>query len=842
MLPSPEHAAESGLVSATVPTTVSKPKTVKKPSKAKNSAHKISSYDSTMDIPMSNAEVDGNRSFGANEANPLSVNTSPTALRPPRSMREDIVSDRKFASDNGPRTGEALSSSASDSVPPGHRFGSGVFVRGHIPLKINLPRNSGTMSEPGTAPLTGPLTPSSASSVKTKFSRMSLPGGNSNSNSNSNGGSSSGIGRDSQSEGKADQIFQTQNSKNDPSKPTSPSFPTPPAKSKGVNKSKKASWSIGSTDADIERSNQITRSPGPAWMMPGASGSDSNGMNTSSSSSSSAQVKTDDSYNSANGSNSRRRIPPSITTTTTATTTSTDNRRLKKLKIEDKDVRQDQRSSQMMDGIVDERMKDVRYDGPSSSGKRSYTKKPKTTAGGNGLDHENGGGEGDDENEALRSARNGGNCAGAVKRHSPDGDDDGDGDGGPNTSGRRSSGQGGPYTDMNSNTNGSGGSGKGKTMKRKSNSNLSGSSTKKNKGNFNRASSDSTLVGSKESGSASGSPVEFIDIQMARPAPPRKNSKLTRKSKESGSETETEFNSSDVETDCPHLFGIDDIVGSEDEIDDGAESETKTLVCSRQASVTPTASTKLGDNPDIPDNLHKQGLEWVSRLKMSESVWEESYKTYERVKRLKELKNRQPVRKRDAILAAILLIICRDQGSPRTFSEVCMASGVKRGDIGAYYRLMIKILKPTMNSSASARDTDAEAYMTRWCESLSLTSQFRQTAIHVFSIANTLNLTSGKCPSSVGAAAIYLCIFAWNDARRIANCQKYQCSGDQCQVSPQSHPAPAQDQGLIKKEAKDVAFAVGVVSATLMGCYKNLAPVREKLIPPEFIQAAIEDM
>lgn len=92
----------------------------------------------------------------------------------------------------------------------------------------------------------------------------------------------------------------------------------------------------------------------------------------------------------------------------------------------------------------------------------------------------------------------------------------------------------------------------------------------------------------------------------------------------------------------------------------------------------------------------------------------ESFDTYERVKRLKELKNRQPVRKREAILAAILYIVCRNLGSPRTFSEICTASGVKRGDIGSYYRLMLKVLEPTANPNASARDTDAEAFMVRW--------------------------------------------------------------------------------------------------------------------------------
>ena len=54
------------------------------------------------------------------------------------------------------------------------------------------------------------------------------------------------------------------------------------------------------------------------------------------------------------------------------------------------------------------------------------------------------------------------------------------------------------------------------------------------------------------------------------------------------------------------------------------------------------------------------------------------------------------------------------------------------------------------------------------------------------------------------------------------------------------HPGADQDQGWIKKEHKDVAAAVGVVSATLLGCFRNLAPERERLIPEEFLSAAIE--
>ena len=50
------------------------------------------------------------------------------------------------------------------------------------------------------------------------------------------------------------------------------------------------------------------------------------------------------------------------------------------------------------------------------------------------------------------------------------------------------------------------------------------------------------------------------------------------------------------------------------------------------------------------------------------------------------------------------------------------------------------------------------------------------------------------------------------------------------------------DERWIRKEPKDVAYAVGVVSATLMGCFRNLAPEKDKLLPPEFLTAAVEGL
>ncbi|KAG0373114.1 Transcription initiation factor IIB [Mortierella sp. AD032] len=632
-------------------------------------------------------------------------------------------------------------------------------------------------------------------------------------------------------------------SKSDPLPP-----PPPPTKGKGGNRGRKGLVLVGSTDADIERSNQITRSGGPAWMLNAASSSSNGTVATvtgtilTTTSAPTPAGTTSASATGASGSNDgpgiRRRAPLSLLT-------ENDKRKPKRIKIDDKDVRQVQRTSSTLTDATDADRKDI---------------VAKTVA---AEDEELE--EGDAEVSGIDGCSNG---MGSQRRRLPEEDDEDLGDeevrggtAGSGAQGRRQShaqSQSQQQQPQNQDQGGQQGlsqaaAGSAKSMKRKSNANLSGTQLSKK---------------AKEKSKVVDQDVEpcKVNVKAETPQPSLGRSvvngiPLKRDLSTGGSGAATPTGDTDAESDlameddikCPHIFGLDseseheieeemdDDAGNDDD-DDGGKSAVSTpgkANGSSDQAGSSSSSSKVEGVLDPLDPLQVQGLKWVKTLGMAEKAWDETFRTYERVKRLKELKNRQPVRKRDAILAAILYIVCRDEGSPRTFSEICTASGVKRGDIGAYYRLMLKVLKPSKAFTASARDTDAEAFMTRWCESLLLPPQVRQAAIHVFSLANTLNLTSGKCPSSVGAAAIYLCIFSWNNARRLARCKRYQCPGCQGLVSTE-HPGADQDEGWIRKEQKDVANAVGVVSATLMGCFRNLAPESDRLVPVDFLHAAEE--
>ncbi|KAG0352782.1 hypothetical protein BG005_007817 [Podila minutissima] len=666
---------------------------------------------------------------------------------------------------------------------------------------------------------------------------------------------------------------------------SSPPPPPPPAaRGKAANRTRKG-MSV-SSDADIERSNQITRaaagSTGPAWMTAA--------LNSSSSTSTTSVT------------NGIRRRPP----LPQPQPSEADKRKPKRIKIEYKDDDQVQGSSSTVTGTggtgsVDKKKKKESKHGDSES----HQPRPRDASKGQGEFGRDASGDGrkrmdnrpvedgdhednldDDETleedevmeEGERDQSTSDVVPGSLKRRSPEDEDDDypEGDGGSTVGGHSGRKQGGR---RGGRAAGTGMNGKGKSASSPGSSVATNGAMDHGTASLSKKLAPSSRTESASEGDQSkttDAPTPASDegdVSKVKGKRKAKKSKIERED----SETEIEYLPMEDDIRCPNMFGLEgleyglekessDTEGEDDEEDeDDEDGDAKSEQQGDGKAGSGPGSSKKGNKSasasvtaaptDAEDPIHAQGRQWVKKLTMPEDAWVESFNTYERVKRLKELKNRQPVRKREAILAAILYIVCRTLGSPRTFSEICTASGVKRGDIGSYYRLMLKVLEPNANPNASARDTDAEAFMVR------------PAAVHVFSQANTLNLTSGKCPSSVGAAAIYLCIYSWNDARRVAHCQRYQCPGcwrgiPSCSLAshnaaatlangsapvctptmaPHDHPDAEDDARWIRKEHKDVANAVGVVSATLMGCFKNLAPDRARLIPEEFLKVALKD-
>ncbi|KAJ1730499.1 hypothetical protein LPJ61_002976, partial [Coemansia biformis] len=133
---------------------------------------------------------------------------------------------------------------------------------------------------------------------------------------------------------------------------------------------------------------------------------------------------------------------------------------------------------------------------------------------------------------------------------------------------------------------------------------------------------------------------------------------------------------------------------------------------SSPAKSSPGTSTGSNEIPVVAeDNAEKPLVDWKS-LEVPESIWEEAQAFYERVKTMREVQNRQPNRMKHAILGALMFILCRGHGYPRTFAEICTAAKVSKREIGAYHSLMMKVLASEFSSFRRAQPSE---FLRRWC-------------------------------------------------------------------------------------------------------------------------------
>ncbi len=185
----------------------------------------------------------------------------------------------------------------------------------------------------------------------------------------------------------------------------------------------------------------------------------------------------------------------------------------------------------------------------------------------------------------------------------------------------------------------------------------------------------------------------------------------------------------------------------------------------------------------------------VSYLGLPKSVHEEVARKYE------EAVDKGLVRGRsmESVIAALLYAVCRELGTPRTLEEIADASGVDRREIGRTYRyvsrqLGIKILP------ASPED-----YIPRFTTMLGLSDKVQARAIRILKKAKKNDVTSGKGPTGVAAAAVYIAAVLEGE----------------------------------KKTQREIADVVGVTEVTIRNRFKELV---EKLGIVEEIEKKVREM
>jgi len=136
----------------------------------------------------------------------------------------------------------------------------------------------------------------------------------------------------------------------------------------------------------------------------------------------------------------------------------------------------------------------------------------------------------------------------------------------------------------------------------------------------------------------------------------------------------------------------------------------------------------------------------ISYLNLPKPVHEKVGKYYE------EAVDKGLVRGRsiESVIAALVYGVSRQFDTPRTLDEIAESSGLEKRDIGRTYRYISRELKIRILPA------DPQNFVPRFCSMLNLSDKVQAQSIKILKQAKKLDITSGKGPTGVAAAAIYI--------------------------------------------------------------------------------------
>lgn len=169
----------------------------------------------------------------------------------------------------------------------------------------------------------------------------------------------------------------------------------------------------------------------------------------------------------------------------------------------------------------------------------------------------------------------------------------------------------------------------------------------------------------------------------------------------------------------------------------------------------------------------------VSNLNLPESVHEEVARLYEKAVDQGLVRGRSM----ESIISALLYIVARKQGTPRTLDEISEASGIEKREIGRAYRYVARELGLRI---LPAKPQD---YVPRFAGKLQLSGEVQARARNILKEAREKDLLSGKGPTGLAAAALYIAAVLEGE----------------------------------KRTQREVADVVGVTEVTIRNRYKELA-------------------
>src|SRR3989339_2002786 len=136
----------------------------------------------------------------------------------------------------------------------------------------------------------------------------------------------------------------------------------------------------------------------------------------------------------------------------------------------------------------------------------------------------------------------------------------------------------------------------------------------------------------------------------------------------------------------------------------------------------------------------------ASYLNLPEVVKDEASRIYQFVLQRGLVRGRSM----ESVIAACIYAACRSYNIPRTLDEIAAASDVERKEIGRTYRFIIRKLKIKVTPS-SPKD-----YISRFSSILHLSPKTQNEALKILKKADISELTSGRGPAGIAAAALYV--------------------------------------------------------------------------------------
>ena len=157
--------------------------------------------------------------------------------------------------------------------------------------------------------------------------------------------------------------------------------------------------------------------------------------------------------------------------------------------------------------------------------------------------------------------------------------------------------------------------------------------------------------------------------------------------------------------------------------------------------------TRISDGTERNLALALTSLDRMSSsLSLPRNVRETAAMIYRKAMRLKLTRGRTI----EGIVAAVLYAACRQCNVPRTLEEISKVSEIKKKDVGRNYRNISRRLELKL------LPTVPQDYISRFCSQLSLSNDVQIKTINILKKAAKEELTSGRGPTGMAAAALYI--------------------------------------------------------------------------------------